>query len=161
MMIAVLSRDSVMDSRRRSSSSTKIMRVLSGGLVLDGLLQDALESRFCHGLKTAIIIVHQHIFRVGLVRVRGEFAKEFVKLLLSHVLQLLLVVLGVIKEVCDLVTLGLLDGNLLSLLEVVTFQATSSFSPSFGSVAWVLPPADLSGARAAPEARTAAIVRCA
>merc|ERR1712117_717014 len=50
------------------------MRVVSGGLVLDGLLQDALEARFCHGLKTAIIIVHQHFIRVGLVRVRGEFA---------------------------------------------------------------------------------------
>merc|ERR1719211_51071 len=135
MMIAVLSRDSVMDSRRRSSSSTKIMRVLSGGLVLDGLLQDTLESRFCHGLKTAIIIVHQHIIRVGLVRVRGEFAKELVKLLLGHLLQLLLVVLGVIKEVRDLVTLGLLDGNLLGLLDV-TFQATS---PAVRSVAWVLP----------------------
>merc|ERR1719195_2510755 len=100
-------------------------------------------------------MVLQHIIQVGLMWVRGEFANEIIKLLLCHLLQLLLVVLRVIQEVRDLVTLGLLDGNLLGLLDV-TFQA--SFSPAVRSVAWVLPLADLAGAKTVPEARTAAVI---
>jgi len=86
------------------------------------------------------------------VGVRGEFFNEIVQLLLGHLLQLFLVILAVVEEVRELVTLGLFDGDLFDLV----VRATAS-SPSISSVAWEIPLTDPLVATAARETLAAAI----